>query len=240
MKKKKKQIVFLHLKDQNSLSLFFLFSLLLLYLKFCFILFEDFNTFTHVNKKKAKEKLPTWFLLENIIYPEKISIEQTSSETNLSSVNAVLAVQNTSSTANTYSLMAFQNNGIGYARMGSKYIDASNGDFTIQVKGGGSFADAFYIKSNTNIQFPATNTAAGTTGNQTINKTSGTVNIAAAGTSITVTNSLVTTSSIVFAVIRTNDTTAVIKNVVPAAGSFTINLNAAATAETSIGFFVIN
>lgn len=96
------------------------------------------------------------------------------------------------------------------------------------------------IKNNGNIVFPATNTAAGTTGNQTINKTSGTVNIAAAGTSITVTNSLVTTSSIVFATIRTNDATAVIKNVVPAAGSFTINLNAAATAETSIGFFVIN
>jgi hypothetical protein len=55
-----------------------------------------------------------------------------------------------------------------------------------------------------------------------------------------VTNSLCTTSSIVFATIRTNDTTAVIKNVVPAAGSFTINLNAAATAETSVGFFIIN
>ena len=33
-----------------------------------------------VSKKKAKEKLPTWFLAEKIIYPEKISIEQTSSE----------------------------------------------------------------------------------------------------------------------------------------------------------------
>lgn len=90
------------------------------------------------------------------------------------------------------------------------------------------------------LNFNPTNTAAGTTGNQTINKTSGTVNIAAAGTTVTVTNSLVTANSIVFAVIRTNDATATIKNVVPAAGSFTINLNAAATAETSIGFFVIN
>jgi hypothetical protein len=34
-----------------------------------------------IAKKKAKDKLPTWFLAENIIYPEKISIEQTSSET---------------------------------------------------------------------------------------------------------------------------------------------------------------
>ncbi|PXY46262.1 THUMP-like domain-containing protein [Flavobacterium hydrophilum] len=31
-------------------------------------------------KGKAKEKLPTWFLTENIIYPGKISVEQTSSE----------------------------------------------------------------------------------------------------------------------------------------------------------------
>lgn len=34
-----------------------------------------------IAKKKAKDKLPTWFSTENIIYPEKISIEQTSSET---------------------------------------------------------------------------------------------------------------------------------------------------------------
>nr|WP_309758147.1 class I SAM-dependent methyltransferase [Flavobacterium sp.] len=31
-------------------------------------------------KTKAKEKLPTWFFAQNIIYPNKISIEQTSSE----------------------------------------------------------------------------------------------------------------------------------------------------------------
>lgn len=31
-------------------------------------------------KTKAKEKLPTWFSTENIIYPSKISVEQTSSE----------------------------------------------------------------------------------------------------------------------------------------------------------------
>jgi hypothetical protein len=57
---------------------------------------------------------------------------------------------------------------------------------------------------------------------------------------LVVTNNLVTTSSIVLCVVRTNDSTAVIKNVVPAAGSFTINLNAAVTAETSVGFVVIN
>jgi hypothetical protein len=31
-----------------------------------------------------------------------------------------------------------------------------------------------------------------------------------------------------------------VENVVPAAGSFTINLGANTTAETSVGFFIIN
>ncbi|SHL81798.1 THUMP-like domain-containing protein [Flavobacterium xanthum] len=35
-------------------------------------------------KTKAKNKLPTWFATKNIIYPSKISIEQTSSETTAS------------------------------------------------------------------------------------------------------------------------------------------------------------
>lgn len=83
-------------------------------------------------------------------------------------------------------------------------------------------------------------TAGGTTGNQTIDKAAGTVNIAAGNSAVTVTNNLVSTSSLVFAVIRTNDATATIKNVVPASGSFVINLTAAATAEISIGFLVIN
>lgn len=104
----------------------------------------------------------------------------------------------------------------------------------------GSAGELINLRTDGKFALLATNTAAGTTGAQTINKPSGTVNFAAAATSLVVTNSLCTASSIVFAVIRTNDATAVIKNVVPAAGSFTITLNAAATAETSVGFFIIN
>lgn len=104
----------------------------------------------------------------------------------------------------------------------------------------GSAGEVVRYRTDGQIALLATNTAAGTTGAQTINKPSGTVNFAAAATSLVVTNSLCTTSSIVFATIRTNDATAVIKNVVPAAGSFTINLNAAATAETSVGFLIVN
>jgi hypothetical protein len=83
-------------------------------------------------------------------------------------------------------------------------------------------------------------TNTGTVGAVTINKAAGRVNIAAAGTSVVVTNSLVTAASKVFCTISTNDATAVLKNVVPASGSFTITLNAATTAQTSIDFFVVN
>jgi hypothetical protein len=96
------------------------------------------------------------------------------------------------------------------------------------------------VLDNGKTSFAATNTAAGTTGAQTINKASGTVNFAAATNTLVVTNSLCTASSIVFAIVRTNDATAWVENVVPAAGSFTINLGANTTAETSVGFFIIN
>jgi hypothetical protein len=50
--------------------------------------FPDVDWITILNqieaKTKAKEKLPTWFLTQNIIFPNKISIEQTSSETTAS------------------------------------------------------------------------------------------------------------------------------------------------------------
>lgn len=85
-----------------------------------------------------------------------------------------------------------------------------------------------------------TDTAAGTTGAQTINRPSGSVNFAAAATTLVVTNSLVSATSRVFCSIATDDATATIKNVVPASGSFTITLTAAATAETRVVFWVIS
>ncbi len=100
------------------------------------------------------------------------------------------------------------------------------------------------VQADGSLLFPFTNTAGGTTGAQTIDKISGTVNFATnagAPVSLVVTNALVTTSSIVLAVIRTNDTTATLNCVVPANGSFTIFLSAGpTTTETSVGFFVIN
>lgn len=83
-------------------------------------------------------------------------------------------------------------------------------------------------------------TAGGTTGAQTINKPAGSVNFAAAATSLVVTNSLVTTSSVILCTVATNDTTLKSVQCVAGSGSFTIFGSAAATAETRVNFVVIN
>lgn len=83
-------------------------------------------------------------------------------------------------------------------------------------------------------------TASGTTGAQTINKPTGAVNFAAAATSLVVTNSLVTTSSVLQCTIGTNDATMKSAQCVAGSGSFTIFSNAAATAETRVYFTVSN
>jgi len=82
-------------------------------------------------------------------------------------------------------------------------------------------------------------TAGATTGARTIHQLAGTVNFAAAATSVVVTNSLVTAASLVQVFVRTNDSTMKSAVAVAGAGSFTIHANAAATAETSVGFRVI-
>jgi hypothetical protein len=87
---------------------------------------------------------------------------------------------------------------------------------------------------NTRLSIEGTLTAGGTTGNQTINKPSGTVRFAGAATSLTVTNNLCTSSDRVLACVCTNDATAYVKNVTTTTGAFTIVLGAAATGETEV------
>lgn len=91
-----------------------------------------------------------------------------------------------------------------------------------------------------NIVTSKTITAGGTTGAQTINKPSGSVNFAAGQSSLVVTNSLVTTSSNIQATIGTNDATMHSAKCVAGSGSFTIYPNANPTAETRVNFLVIN
>lgn len=91
-----------------------------------------------------------------------------------------------------------------------------------------------------NLYLGKTVTAAGTTGAQTINKATGTVNFAAAAASLVVTNSLVLTTSIIQLTVGTNDSTMKSALAVAAAGSFTIFPNANPTAETRVNFTVTN
>jgi hypothetical protein len=96
------------------------------------------------------------------------------------------------------------------------------------------------VRVRTDGQINVLNTVSGGTGAVTINKPSGTVNFAAAATSLVVTNSLCTTNSIIIATVRSNDSTLKSVQAVPASGSFTLYANAAATATTSVGFLIIN
>lgn len=82
--------------------------------------------------------------------------------------------------------------------------------------------------------------AAGTTGAVTANTVEGSVNFAAGASTLVVTNSTVSATSLVFVQVATVDATAKTAVVVAAAGSFTITLNAAATAETRVHFKVCN
>lgn len=77
-------------------------------------------------------------------------------------------------------------------------------------------------------------TAAGSTGAKTINKEAGTIRIAAAGTTVVLTNSLIVATSKVQATLCTVDGTAKTAVAVCAAGSCTFTLNAAATGEVEI------
>jgi hypothetical protein len=88
--------------------------------------------------------------------------------------------------------------------------------------------------------FTKTITAGGVTGAQTINKTSGSVNFAAAATSLVVTNSLCTTSSVIIVSMGTNDANANGLRVVAGSGSFTIYMLVAPTAETRVNFLLTN
>lgn len=83
--------------------------------------------------------------------------------------------------------------------------------------------------------------SSGTPGNVTNSSPRGRVAIAAAASSVVVTSTLVTAASTVLAIVSSIDGTLLtINQVVPAAGSFTIYGNAAATAATKVDFVVVN
>jgi hypothetical protein len=100
--------------------------------------------------------------------------------------------------------------------------------------------DVFEIDDGGNVRLDVTITPGGTTGNQTINKAAGSVNFAAGAATLTLTNNLIVANSLIFLTLLTNDATAVLGDVVAASGSCVINMAVVPTAETKVGFLVIN
>lgn len=90
------------------------------------------------------------------------------------------------------------------------------------------------LRIDTSLSIEGTITGAGVTGNQTINKPSGTVRFAAAGTNLIVTNSLATTGHRVLATVCTNDSALKSVQAVVTNGAFTLFANAAANAECEV------
>ncbi len=82
---------------------------------------------------------------------------------------------------------------------------------------------------------------AGTTGNQTANTMTGNIRIAAGNTSVTVTNSLVSSTSVIMCTLATADANATtLKSCAPGSGSFIITLQTAPAAEVNINWVVFN
>lgn len=84
------------------------------------------------------------------------------------------------------------------------------------------------------------NDGSGTPGAVTQQRGRGRVAIAAGTSSVVVTNPNILATSTVLAVITSNDSTAILKNAVPAAGSVTINLTANATANCNVDYVIVN
>lgn len=117
------------------------------------------------------------------------------------------------------------------------YFDGTN---TNIAAAGGAVAIGARLTVGTDVSFVSFTDDSATTGNRTVNKARGFSAIAAATSTITITNTFVTTSSQVVATLMTNDATAILKNCVPASGSFTCNLTANATGTTKIAWTVFN
>lgn len=79
----------------------------------------------------------------------------------------------------------------------------------------------------------------GTTGDRTSNHVRGFNAFGAGSAAITITNSFVTATSQILCTLMTNDATALLKNVVPGAGSFVITLNAVTTGITKVAWIVV-
>lgn len=149
------------------------------------------------------------------------------------------------------SICAAANTDTGIDFFGGNGRLISEGNVLFTWRGGDSIDVAAFVNFSsalasipnillTDVQISSTITPGGTTGAQTINKHSGSVNFAALATSLVVTDSKVSASSVIQATVATNDSTMKSVQAVAGSGSFTLYANAAATAETRVNFTIFN
>lgn len=144
----------------------------------------------------------------------------------------------TSSTFRVSSTIAlgFASGASGTTVTDSAFSRISAGVIGVGTGAAGSVAGTLSLNK---IILSKTITAPGTTGAQTIDKSTGRVNFAAGATSLVVTNSLVDANSIIH-VTFASATNAGDLRVVAAAGSFTISVLSPPSAETAVNFTVTN
>lgn len=140
------------------------------------------------------------------------------------------------SAASTTGIYRNAGGGIGFSFAGTPYVQISSAQLTPASLAGTDLGTTSLSWKRIYVDY--TNT--GTIGAVTINKALGRVNVAAAAATVTVTDSYATAASAIFATAAANDATCSVKNVVPAAGSFVINMNANCTANTAVSFFIHN
>lgn len=114
------------------------------------------------------------------------------------------------------------------------YLDAA-GVFRPTLQGGIQLGKASFGFSQLFLDF----LASGGVGAQIINKAAGRSGIAAGQTSVVITNNKITANSVVLPVLETADATAKSIIAIPAGGTCTFTLNAAATGQVSFSFAVI-
>ena len=132
---------------------------------------------------------------------------------------------------------------LGYGTTGKIQLglgsDSISGTARVEINGTACYV-LVALDVTGDVRFAKTITAGGTTGTQTINKTSGRINLAMGDTSKLVNNSLCTANSIIICTVASNDTTMKSVAVVAGSGSFTIYPNAAPTAETAVNWILTN
>ena len=131
-------------------------------------------------------------------------------------------------------LYVFNSNLVGFGTSIGVFQTAiyQNAPGVLEVNNGtaGVFAD----EKLRSLIVDGTNVA--TAGAATINKSSGSVTVAAAASTVVVTDSLVTATDNIMATSQQVDTTCAVKAVVPGSGTFTITMTAACTSNNRVGF----